>query len=197
MTLMEANAVPRRPLHRSAARAGTIWVTYLLACTGGGALCANEPAAAPAPPVTDVTAGPAIPGFQPGLWQYRRTLISVPAGKPQVTIVKKCTSPSADIEQKMAQLRKKSCQFTTVRREHDHYVSSWVCPTPSGAMRFRDVLSAKDATAYEDVSEARLGQHVTQQRIEATRLGDCTAAPEGPAAPPAAAIGHDSTAAAR
>jgi hypothetical protein len=93
-------------------------------------------------------------------------------------------------------LKKKNCRFTAVRRENDHYVSGWVCPTPSGPMQFRDVLSAKDGTAYQDVSEARLGQHVTQQRIVATRLGNCAVAPMVPAAPSVSALEHDSTAAA-
>jgi len=193
MAPMEVNGARQRPRRRAWARAVAIGVTLLLAGGGLGTLGANEPAMAPVPPATGITESPSFPGFEPGLWQYRRTLVSVPSGKPQVTIVRKCTNPSAEIEQKMAELRKKSCRFTAVRREHDHYVSSWVCPTPSGAMQFRDVLSTKNASAYEDVSEARLGQHVTQQRIEATRLGDCTLAP---AAPAASAIEHGSTAAA-
>jgi hypothetical protein len=139
-------------------------MTYWLFFVSSGAAVSAEPAAP----------GVALPSFQPGLWQYRRTLISMPSGKPQVTIVKKCTDPTLEIEQRLAQLRKKSCRFTPVHHEHERYSSSWVCPTPSGTLRFRDVLSAKDTTAYQDASESRIGTHVSQQRIEATRLGDCT-----------------------
>jgi Protein of unknown function (DUF3617) len=192
MLAMDVTEPRQRPTLRSRAAAGVIGVTYLLGCAGLGMLCASKAATAAAPTVNDVT----LPKFQPGLWQYQRTL-TTGSGKPQVTVVKKCTSPSAEIEKKMTALRGKSCRFTAVRRENDHYVSGWMCPTPSGPMQFRDVLSAKNATAYQDVSEARLGQHVTQQRIEATRLGDCTVAPMVPAAPSVSAIEHDSTAATR
>ncbi len=40
-------------------------------------------------------------------------------------------------------------------------------------MRFRDVLLAKDPNGYQVVSETRSAQRVTQQKIEATRLGEC------------------------
>ena len=129
------------------------------------------------PPATPAT-GPEssaveLPRFQPGLWEYRRTLVSGKSAKPQVSMVRKCADPSADIREKIADLKKKNCQFAPLRRNQDHYISSWVCQTPTGAMRFRDVLTAKDEGSYQDVSETHSAQHISQQKVEATRLGEC------------------------
>jgi len=49
------------------------------------------------------------PVFQPGLWEYRRTLVSEKSAKPQVSTVRKCADPGADIREKMAALRKENC----------------------------------------------------------------------------------------
>ena len=40
-------------------------------------------------------------------------------------------------------------------------------------MCFRDVLIASDLTSYQEMSETHSAQHVTQQKIEARRLGEC------------------------
>ncbi|TLY60946.1 MAG: hypothetical protein E6K45_14870 [Gammaproteobacteria bacterium] len=77
------------------------------------------------------------------------------------------------MREKMETLKKKGCQFAPLKRNNDHYISSWVCQTPTGAMRFRDVLLAKDADGYEDLSETHTRQRLMQQRIEATRRGEC------------------------
>jgi len=131
-------------------------------------------AADPAPAgLTADSAAAELPSFKPGLWEYRRTLVTGDSGKPQTSTIRKCADPGADIREKMVQLKKKNCQFAPMRRNKDRYVSSWVCPTVSGPMRFRDVLIAKDATGYQDVSETRSGQRVTEQKIEAVRLGEC------------------------
>ena len=114
-----------------------------------------------------------LPIFQPGLWEYRRTLVSGRSSRPQVSTIKKCSDPTADMREKMEQLKKKKCQFAPLRRSNDHYTSSWVCQTPTGAMRFRDVLTMKDQGSYQDVSETHSSQHVSQQKIEALRVGAC------------------------
>lgn len=44
---------------------------------------------------------------------------------------------------------------------------------PTGAMRFREVLIVKDPASYQDASETHSAQHVSQQKIEAERLGEC------------------------
>jgi hypothetical protein len=107
--------------------------------------------------------------------------------------VRKCADPSADIREKIADLKKKNCQFTPLRLNQDHYLSSWVCQTPKGAMRFRDVLTASDESSYQDVSETHSAQHISQQKLEARRLGECpglgagapmTPTPKKPRPPP-------------
>ena len=145
------------------------WLLILIST----ALRAADPPAAPAPAAGPETSAVELPRFQPGLWEYRRTLVSGKSAKPQVSTVRKCADPGADIREKIADLKKKNCQFTPLRRNQDHYLSSWLCPTPSGPMRFRDVLIASDLTSYQDMSETHSAQHVTQQKIEARRLGEC------------------------
>ncbi len=135
----------------------------------------ETPAAATAAPATRAnaadTAAVELPGFRPGLWEYRRTLMR--SGGPQVSTTRKCTNPGTEMREKMTELKKKNCQFAPLKRSGEHYISSWICQTPSGAMRFRDVLTATDDSSYQDVSEAHSAQHVTQQKIKARRLGEC------------------------
>ena len=95
------------------------------------------------------------------------------SGGPQVSTTRKCTNPGAEMREKMTELKKKNCQFAPLRRSSEHYISSWICQTPTGAMRFRDVLTATDDSSYQDVSEAHSAQHVTQQKVEARRVGEC------------------------
>ncbi len=114
-----------------------------------------------------------LPTFRSGLWEYRRTFMSPETGKPQVATTRKCAAPTVEMREKMEALKKKGCQFAPLKRNNDHYISSWVCQTPTGAMRFRDVLLAKDADSYEDLSETHTRQRVMQQRIEAARRGEC------------------------
>jgi hypothetical protein len=150
-------------------RATLVSCLLLFACAAVRA--ADVPAAAPAaePDTTAVE----LPKFQPGLWEYRRTLVRGDSGKPQISTIRKCADPGADMREKMADLKKKNCQFAPLKRNKDRYISSWNCPTPGGPMRFRDVLIAKDLTSYQDVSETRSAQRVTEQKIEAVRLGEC------------------------
>ncbi len=114
-----------------------------------------------------------LPTFRSGLWEYRRTFMSPETGKPQVATTRKCAAPTVEMREKMEALKKKGCQFAPLKRNNDHYISSWVCQTPTGTMRFRDVLLAKGADGYEDVSETHTRQRVMQQRIEAARRGEC------------------------
>jgi hypothetical protein len=73
----------------------------------------------------------------------------------------------------MESLKKKNCQFAPLKKSGESYISSWTCQTPTGALRFRDVLTAKSADDYEVTSEARSPQRVSQQKLEATRVGEC------------------------
>jgi hypothetical protein len=94
-----------------------------------------------------------------------------------VSTAKKCVDPGADMREKRESLKKKGCQFAPLKRTSERYISSWVCQTPAGAMRFRDVLLVNGPDTYEDVSETHTTQHVTQQKIEARRLGECPGKP--------------------
>jgi hypothetical protein len=153
--------------------------------------------AAPAPAATEASAAGApragsaagagnaateLPTFRFGLWEYRRTIVRAGAAKPQVSTVKKCVDPGADMREKMESLKTKGCQFAPLKRSGERYISSWVCQTPTGAMRFRDVLLVKDPDSYADLSETHTAQHVTQQKIEGKRVGECPGMGSG--APP-------------
>jgi hypothetical protein len=159
-------------------------VTTLTAITAtilllAGAAPAAEPATAapeatrPAAPAAATDSPVELPTFRSGLWEFRRTLMRADAAKPQASTIRKCADPGADMREKMESLKKKDCQFAPLRHTSDRYISSWTCQTPTGAMRFRDVLLAKDPNSYQVVSETRSAQRVTQQKIEATRLGEC------------------------
>ena len=145
--------------------------------TPAPASTAPAPEAAAAPAETSAPAprsvGVELPAFRSGLWEYRRTFMSPDTGKPQVATTRKCADPTVEMREKMETLKKKGCQFAPLKRKNDRYISSWVCQTPTGAMRFRDVLLAKDADSYEDLSETHTRQRVMQQRIEAARRGEC------------------------
>jgi len=145
--------------------------------TPAPASTAPAPEAAAAPAETSAPAprsvGVELPAFRSGLWEYRRTFMSPDTGKPQVATTRKCADPTVEMREKMETLKKKGCQFAPLKRNNDRYISSWVCQTPTGAMRFRDVLLAKDADSYEDLSETHTRQRVMQQRIEAARRGEC------------------------
>jgi hypothetical protein len=134
------------------------------------------------------TAATGLPVFQAGLWQYRRTVMKDDSRAPQVSMLRKCADPSAEIRTKMAQLERRSCQFAPLSHRHGRYFSSWVCPTPLGPTRFRAVLIVRGAGSYTDLSEIRTTEHVARQRIEATRIGECpergTLTPGAPNADP-------------
>ncbi len=137
------------------------------------AVAAAPPAGAPAREAAETAVDTELPAFQPGLWEYRRTVVRGNSTKPQVSTIRKCGDPAAEIRAKMVELKRKNCQFTPMRRKKERYLSSWTCPTPVGPMKFRDVLIATNTTSYQDTSETQSAQGVTQQKIEATRLGEC------------------------
>jgi hypothetical protein len=124
-----------------------------------------------------VTAGAAVelPFFAPGLWEYRRTVVKDGTPSPQISVLRKCADPSAEIRSKMAELGKRSCQFAPLRHRHQRYFSTWNCPTPLGPTRFHAVLIVRGTVGYTDLSEMRTTEHVARQRIEAARIGECPA----------------------
>jgi len=199
--MIASRLAPRFPTERRRARSAILWpsltklpepsmpvrsprrkalnlAAVLLLLAPDAALCAAGADPAHGAPETPAPASTApapveLPTFRSGLWEYRRTFISPETGKPQVATTRKCAAPTVEMREKMEALKKKGCQFAPLKRNNDHYISSWVCQTPTGAIRFRDVLLAKDADSYEDLSETHTRQRVMQQRIEAARRGEC------------------------
>ena len=126
-------------------------------------------------PATMGAAAVELPFFEPGLWQYRRTVVKDGSPRPQTSMLRKCADPSTEMREKMAELGKRSCRFAPLAHRHHRYISSWTCPTPLGPTSFRAVLIVRDPAGYTDLSEMRAREHVARQRIEAARIGECPA----------------------
>jgi hypothetical protein len=126
-------------------------------------------------PATTASAPVQVPFFQPGLWEYRRTVMKDGSPSPQVSMLRKCADPSTEIRDKMAELGKRSCRSAPLTHRLHRYISSWICPTPLGPTRFRAVLIVRGTVGYTDLSEMRTTEHITRQRVEAARVGECTA----------------------
>src|SRR5215469_3946717 len=124
-------------------------------------------------PAATAPAAVEFPYFQPGLWEYRRTLVKDKSRSPLVSMLRKCADPSTEIRKKMRDLSERSCRFAPLAHRRGRYISSWTCPTPLGPTSFRAVLIVRGAVGYTDVSEMRTAEHVARQRIEAARIGEC------------------------
>jgi hypothetical protein len=118
-----------------------------------------------------------VPFFEPGLWEYRRTVVKEGSPSPQISMLRKCADPSTEIRKKFVELGKRSCRFAPLAHRHHRYISSWICATPLGPTRFRAVLIVRGTAGYTDLSEMRTTEHVARQRIEAARIGECPANP--------------------
>jgi hypothetical protein len=152
---------------------------YLLSPLGQPADATPEPPRSTHhPPATTAPAAVDLPFFQPGLWEYRRTVVTDGSPSPQISM-RKCADPSTEIRNKMAELGKRSCRFAPLKYRLRRYFSSWICPTPLGPTRFRAVLIVRGTAGYTDLSEMRTSEHVTRQRIEAARIGECPASGPG------------------
>jgi hypothetical protein len=116
-----------------------------------------------------------LPFFEPGMWEYRRTVVKDDYPSPQISMLRKCADPSTEMRRKMAELGKRSCRFAPLAHRKHRYISSWICPTPLGPARFRGVLIVRGTAGYTDLSEMRTTEHVARQRIEAARIGECPA----------------------
>ena len=88
-------------------------------------------------------------------------------------MLRKCSDPSTEIRTKMADLGKSSCRFAPLAHRRGQYISNWTCQTPLGPTTFRAVLVVRGAVGYTHVSEMRAKEHVSRQKIEAARIGDC------------------------
>lgn len=175
----------------------TVAVTAVLLLRGGAA-AADEPhtVQSAAPPVAAATTpaseesyppsavGPVeLPTLRSGLWEYRRTFMPANASEPQVATIRKCGDPGADMREKTDRLKAKGCQFLPLKHQGERYISSWTCKTPEGALRFRDVLVVTDANRYVVESESHSPQHVSRQKIDAARVGECPGVVSTPMTP--------------
>jgi hypothetical protein len=155
-----------------------------------GALAADAHSAA-----RGVTGDPtlALPAFRPGMWEYRRTQVSSAGGKPQTATLRKCSDPSAEFKQKLAELKQKGCVFSPMKQNGRRYEASWRCAAPDGSIRaMRDIITVNSDTSYVNESEARASRRVTHSTIVATRQGDCPTPTRllPPPAPDPAGTGH-------
>jgi hypothetical protein len=118
-----------------------------------------------------------LPGFQPGLWEYRRTQISSAGGKPQSATIRRCSDPSAEFKRKLAELKQRGCIFTPLKRNGRHYEASWRCPAADGTvLAMRDIITVNSDTSYLNESEAVVSRQATRSTIVAIRQGDCPGA---------------------
>jgi hypothetical protein len=164
------------PVRSAAFGTLVIVVCCLLPPAGEPAHANTEPSRSPHPHKPAGTAAAVeLPVLQPGLWQYRRTVVKDDSPAPQISVLRKCADPSTEIRKKMSELEKRSCRFAPLTHRQHRYISSWICPTPLGTTRFRAVLIVRGTVGYTDLSEMRVMEHMTRQRIEAVRIGECPA----------------------
>jgi hypothetical protein len=114
-----------------------------------------------------------LPAFQPGLWEYQRTVTTAANPRPQHSSLKKCSDPSREIQQKLADLQHKGCQFSPVTVRGNQYLSTWRCPASSGQLVDRNVVTVISFTSYQDDNEVRSGEHVSRSTVIARRVGEC------------------------
>jgi len=136
----------------------------------------TPPAAGAQPPAGALAADPSLglPAFRPGLWEYRRTQLSSAGGKPQTATIRKCSDPSAEFKQKLAQLKQRGCVFRPLKQNGRRYEATWRCSAPDGAiLAMRDVITVNSEESYLNESEAFVSHEATHSTIVATRQGDC------------------------
>jgi hypothetical protein len=115
-----------------------------------------------------------LPALKPGMWEYRRTQLSVGRDKPQTTTVRKCSDPTSEMKKKLADLEQRGCRFAPMSHSGNRYVLSWMCPTSNErTVTFHDVLTVTTAESYQDSSEAHQEQQVVHSEIVAVRIGEC------------------------
>ena len=115
-----------------------------------------------------------LPQFKPGMWEYRRTQLTMGHSKPQTRTVRKCADPTSDIKSKLAELEQRGCRFRPPAHEGNQYRMSWLCPSDNDrTVTFHDVLTVRSAESYQDSSEAHQESQVVHTELIATRTGDC------------------------
>jgi hypothetical protein len=132
---------------------------------------AAGPAAASKPAPSAGAQPDDVPQFEPGMWEYRRTVTS--GLKHDAQVVKRCSSPTTDIRQKLAGLSGQGCSMSPPVHHENHYEFRWVCPAAHGVAVFRDRVTFISTASYQDDDEVLHAPQATRTTIVATRLGDC------------------------
>jgi hypothetical protein len=175
---------------RHALFAFSLTLLAMLRVAAGDAVAADTPA--PAAPQADAAAtepgDTEVPSFQPGMWEYQRSLVAPGHDTSSPSRMSRCTDPSREMRARLEELKKKGCRFSPSAHSGDTYRTSWTCPARDGGeAAVSETLTARSKTGYEVVSEAHLGKQQTRSRIIATRTGECSARPGGsrhPGPPP-------------
>ena len=118
-----------------------------------------------------------MPAFQPGLWEYRRTVESAAHPDAQPDTVRKCSDPLNDIRRKMTEMLGKGCRLIGIKHTGNRFHSSWSCAIQDGIVSISNLITTDSPTSYEDVNESRYFEKSTRSVVVATRVGDCAAAP--------------------
>jgi hypothetical protein len=147
-------------------------MALLLAQVAGALPGAGETPPATAPALQPAT-GAGLPTFQPGLWEYQRTVLNMGDVHPQKSSVTKCSDPTGEIRQKLDELKHKGCQFSRPPSRGNHYQSIWKCPSRSGLLVVRDSVTVNSSSSYQADNQIKAGGRITHSTIVATRLGDC------------------------
>ena len=132
-----------------------------------------------------------LPVLRPGLWEYHRTTRDSNGDKPQLATLRKCGDPTQDIRQRMDDLRAKGCRFSPLVKSGNQsaaegvprsargatrgnqYQTSWLCPTNSGVVAIREIVTVDGPTKYLTSSEIHHAERVVRATTEANRVGDC------------------------
>jgi hypothetical protein len=120
-----------------------------------------------------------LPAFQPGLWEYQRTVLNIGDVHPQKSSLRKCSDPTSEIRLKLDELKHKGCQFSRTLSRGSHYQSTWRCPSSSGPLVVRDTMTVNSASSYQDDNQIKAAGRITHSIIVATRVGDCPASQTG------------------
>jgi Protein of unknown function (DUF3617) len=164
-TVENTHTVDFMSVQKRVGAGGAVAALTLVAAWTSADVAADAPAATPSIE---------LPAFQPGMWEYRRTQLTVGRNKPQTTTVRKCSDPTSDIRKKLVDLEQRGCRFAPMSHSGNRYVMGWMCPTGNDrSVTFHDVLTVTSTQSYQDSSEAHQEQQVVHSEIVAIRIGKC------------------------
>src|SRR5712672_2524429 len=122
-------------------------MSLALAQVAGGLPVGAQTPATAAPAAQPAKTGE-LPAFQPGLWEYQRTVLNMGDAHPQKSSVRKCSDPTNEIRQRLDELKRKGCQFSRPTIRGTHYQSTWRCPSGSGPLVIRDTVTVNSDSSY-------------------------------------------------